>query len=98
MIVVVMICIALMSSAIASRNASAYAENCARKIEQANFSAAIIEDLEEEAKAKGFALTVDVQTSPNNKYVHYGTLVLYYPYDMPVLGVHRTLTVPVNIH
>ena len=98
MIAVVMLGIGITTSMITHRNMSTYAENCARKIEESNFAPTVIEELETEAKKEGCELQVEVQTSENNRYVHYGTMTLYYPYEVPVLGIHRTLTVPVDLH
>ena len=97
-IAVVMLGIGIISSMITHRNVSAYAENCAKEIEESNFAPTVIADLEQKAKDNGCELQVEVQTSENNRYVHYGTMTLYYPYDVPILGIHRTLTVPVDLH
>lgn len=88
----------ILSASLQSRNANAYANNYATKIEQANYSAAVVKVCKEEAAKLGYRLTVDIQTSKNNSYSHYGLLSLDYTYAIPIIGISQVHTAIVDMN
>ena len=88
----------VLSSSLQSRNANAYANNYATRIENANYAASVIQECREEAQANGYGLSVDVKTSSNNTYSHYGLLTLRYRYSIPLIGVFQTHNAVVDLN
>ena len=86
------------SASLDSRNANAFANNYATRIEQANYSASVIEEIKTEAEKTGYKVSVDVRTSDNNTYSHYGLLTLRYTYRIPIIGIGQVHNVVVDLN
>lgn len=88
----------ILSASLDSRNANAYANNYATRIENANYAASVIDDCKNEANDLGYQLAVDVKTSENNTYSHYGMLSLQYRYRIPIIGIDQTHVAMVDLN
>ena len=88
----------IISASLESRNANAYANNFATRIENSNYSSAVVEQCRTEAQALGYNLTVTVKTSSNNAYAHYGLLTLNYQYRIPIIGVYQVHNAIVDLN
>lgn len=88
----------ILAASLESRNANAYANNYATRIENANYSKDVIDECVAEAKALNYALTIDVKTSTNNAYSHYGLLTLRYQYSIPIVGIYQAHTAIVDLN
>ena len=88
----------ILSASLDSRNANAYANNYATRIEQSNYAASVISDIKREAETLGYNVTVDVKTSQNNTYSHYGLLTLRYTYKIPIIGISQTHNAIVDLN
>lgn len=88
----------MMTASLDARNANAYANNFGTRIEQSNYAASVIEECKTDAKNLGYGLTVDVRTSTNNTYSHYGLLTLRYHYSIPIIGISQTHSAVVDLN
>lgn len=88
----------ILSASLESRNANSIANNYASRIENANYAKSVIEECKSEANNLGYGLSVDVKTSSNNTYSHYGLLTLRYNYKIPLIGISQTHSVIVDLN
>lgn len=88
----------MLSASLDARNANAMANNYATRIEQSNYAASVIEEVKYEAEQLGYLVSVDVRTSTNNTYSHYGLLTLRYNYRIPILGISQTHSAFVDLN
>lgn len=88
----------ILSASLDARNANAYANNYATRIEQSNYSSSVIDEIKHEADQLGYKVSVDVRTSTNNTYSHYGLLTLRYNYRIPILGISQTHNAVVDLN
>jgi len=88
----------ILSASLQSRNANAYANNYATRIENANYASSIIDECVDEAHELGYGLSVDVRTSTNNTYSHYGLLTLRYKYSIPIIGIAQVHSAIVDLN
>lgn len=88
----------ILSASLDARNANAYANNYATRIENSNYSTSVIADIKNAAKAHNYQVSVDVKTSANNTYSHYGLLTLRYTYRIPILGISQTHNAVVDLN
>lgn len=88
----------MLSASLDARNANAMANNYATRIEQSNYAASVIEEVKYEAEQLGYLVSVDVRTSTNNTYSHYGLLTLRYNYRIPILGIAQTHSAFVDLN
>lgn len=88
----------IISASLESRNANAYAMNYATRIENSNYAMAVIEECTNEAKDLNYAMTVDIKTSTNNAYSHYGLLTLRYQYNIPIIGIYQVHNAIVDLN
>ena len=79
----------MLSASLDARNANAMANNYATRIEQSNYAASVIQEIKYEAEQFDYKVSVDVRTSTNNTYSHYGLLTLTYKYRIPILGISQ---------
>ena len=88
----------ILSSSLSARNANSMAMNYATRIEQANYATSVINEIKAEAEDLGYSVTVDVKTSANNTYSHYGLLTLRYKYTIPILGISQVHNAIVDLN
>lgn len=88
----------MLSASLDARNANAMANNYATRIEQSNYAVSVIEEVKYEAEQLGYLVSVDVRTSTNNTYSHYGLLTLRYNYRIPILGIAQTHSAFVDLN
>ena len=88
----------MLSASLDARNANAMANNYATRIEQSNYAASVIEEVKYDAEQLGYLVSVDVRTSTNNTYSHYGLLTLRYNYRIPILGISQTHSAFVDLN
>jgi hypothetical protein len=88
----------MLSASLDARNANAYANNYATRIEQSNYAASVIKEIKDEAEGLDYTVSVDVKTSTNNTYSHYGLLTLRYIYKIPILGISQTHSAIVDLN
>lgn len=88
----------MLSASLDARNANAMANNYATRIEQSNYAASVIQEVKYEAEQLGYLVSVDVRTSTNNTYSHYGLLTLRYNYRIPILGIAQTHSAFVDLN
>lgn len=88
----------ILSASLDSRNANSYANNYATRIENANYAHSVIEECKKEAKELGYALSVDVKTSTNNTYSHYGLLTLRFRYRIPIIGINQVHNAVIDLN
>lgn len=87
----------IISASLESRNANAYANNYATRIENANYATSVINECKNEAHELGYNLSVDVKTSQNNVYSHYGMLSLTYNFRIQLLGINQAHVANVDL-
>ncbi len=80
-------------SAITSRNANLFMEDCVDKIEASHYASGVISACCEDAKNNGYEMNVSVYNPKNSKYVSYGNLLLTYPYGIQILGIENKRTI-----
>lgn len=88
----------IISASLESRNANAYANNYATRIENSNYATSIIQECKNEAADLNYGLTVDIKTSTNNAYSHYGLLTLKYQYNIPIIGIYQVHNAIVDLN
>lgn len=89
----------ILSASLDARNANAYANNYATRIEQSNYASSVINAIKTEAlEEHNYVVSVDVRTSTNNTYSHYGLLTLRYNYKIPILGISQTHSAIVDLN
>jgi hypothetical protein len=88
----------MLSASLDARNANAMANNYATRIEQSNYASSVIQEIKLEAQKLGYTVSVDVRTSANNTYSHYGLLTLRYNYRIPIIGIAQTHSAIVDLN
>lgn len=80
----------LIAASVNSRNAGAFAADCASRIENSDFAGSVIEECRRDATDRGYELTVEVSEKAGQPEVKYGSLQLEYPFRIPLTGIART--------
>lgn len=88
----------LLSASLDARNANAMANMYATRVEQSNYAYNVIQEVKAEAENFGYQVSIDVRTSDNNTYSHYGLLTLRYNYRIPILGIRQSHNVLVDLN
>ena len=89
--------LSIINATISSRNAEAYANNAATKIEEANYSNDVINEVIEDAENYGYTLTVDVETSATDNTTHFGLLTMKYSFSIPMFNIKQSHIVAVDL-
>lgn len=96
-LVLLILGIGMIAASVNARNATAFAAECASRIENSDFADSVVQECEQEAAEKGYVLEVEISGREDRPEVKFGSLSLEYPFRIPLIGVEQQNVVEAGI-